>query len=563
MKNIIFVVVLLIILILIYYYDNKIENFNDMNKCYLYKFIDNDYCKSKYGNMGELQLLYNIAKMDDKNKIKNVLIKVYDLKERHNLFDRKCKYILNKLEMKDDNYKRYFKTEDDDKFGSKNAEEYLGNSKNWLSCKVNKYYSKSNDKIYSIKDEKDDNYNIYFDKMFDETKEEICKNKGFFINEGNNINVNDKFLRIECKKMNKKSNLEDLKIGLINIRICKLENNKIFKELDNGVLFSENFLSISNDKYVIKLVSMLVDKEVYIIEKDICDDIKLKEKLNMKFDLSLIGLNNIYITDNILNLEDKTDNIENNIGKLNERENGKNIIDELNIKKDNLIEEIKDEINKCVINMKNKKSLYKIYKSDDKNYKLIIRNLNIKLKEIYKYRENLKNIDRNNNNFINEEKNVNKICKLNDYNISINDINNKNNELKKCKNKLIMLPNNEEYNEIIGKMDEYDNIYNNLKNKEIKYKPLLKFYEKKEDIKKRIILENSIFNSVYNGKNSICNYGNNSRKEREDEIVNQIEIINNDIFMDKDLEQFDNKNNIIDNKLLEYISEDNCIYIKI
>ena len=76
-------------------------------------------------------------------------------------------------------------------------------------------------------------------------------------------------------------------------------------------------------------------------------------------------------------------------------------------------------------------------------------------------------------------------------------------------------------------------------------------------------MENSIFNSVYNGKNSICNYGNNSRKEREDEIVNQIEIINNDIFMDKDLEQFDNKNNIIDNKLLEYISEDNCIYIKI
>lgn len=565
MINILILIILIIVFLLIYYYDYKIEKYTESNRCYLYKFINNEYCKSIYGNMGELQLLYNIGIMDDSNKMKKILKNVYDLKEKYNLFNRKCKYELNKLKIRNNNYKRYFKTNDDDKFIENNAEEYLGNSGNWLSCTSDKYYNKSNEKIYSIKQGDKKNYDIFFDEMFDETKEEICKNKSFFIDESIDININEIFLRIECKKLKKSNNLENLLVGLVSIRICKLIDNKIFKELENGLLFSENFLTLSNDKYIIKLLPINVDKEVYIIEKDICENIKLKEKINIKFNLSLIGLNHIYIIDNILNLEEKNNNIiENNIGELNKKENGKTIINELNIKKDSLVEEVKDEINKCILNFKNKKNLYKIYESKNPNYKLIMTNLNIKLNQIYKYRDNLENIDRNNPDFIKEEIEINNICKVNGNNISINDINNINNELQKCKNKLIMLEDKENYNEIIEKIDIYNNIYNKLKNKEIKYKPLLKFYESNNDLSTRHNLEHEIFKNIYYGKNSICNYGNNTRKEREDEIINQIEILNNNnIFMDKDLIKFDNKKYIINNELLKYISEDNCIYIKL
>lgn len=343
------VIILLIILLSI---DNVCyyEHFDvEYRKCKLYR-EETELCKSKYANVSELQLIYKILTEPEKEKLKEI----YELKSKMNFLP--CNYEIDNFEEID------VKAEEKIPYKIINSETYVKNA--GIPITNSECYEKEKRIIRELKQEElektfatNSTSKILFNTLnLEKLKNTICRkeNIDIFLKREDGYN-SMKFYKIIFNKS---------KIDIINDKYDILFKDISVVQYNNVSNTFEKINEQSEMEYISKLFTISYDNQsiyfvpykrkynIYIFEKNICENYGIKEIVNDKtFDLSMLGIlkletliskeNNGLQMNNenkIYNLLSSSKGIDESKNKLYE------IIDEYNEK---LLENKKNEFESC------------------------------------------------------------------------------------------------------------------------------------------------------------------------------------------------------------------------
>lgn len=297
MRTVIYFVVYFIIIGFLLYNIIFTEPFLDYS-CSLHTHSNDDsdiqwLCSSKYANYGELQLVYEIYRLDKENNESEIerLKRIYDFKKNNKLLNIPCHYNFDNLKRKVSNTD-IPKIHIDKKLNDKDGEAYT-----WARC----YYDKideSNDISMSdlninnsiVAYGEDGNYLSFVKTDLASVKDEVCKNKYMFIQDKSlpcNDNNDCVFLRIECKVLS----VDTPSITLKDAKFVKFnkDNNKF--EVIKNKCYIQNFMTITYNNRNVYYIPYRSKRNAIIVDKDLCNDYSIKETSTMfEFDLSMIGI---------------------------------------------------------------------------------------------------------------------------------------------------------------------------------------------------------------------------------------------------------------------------------
>jgi hypothetical protein len=578
------------------------ENFqNESRECRLYK---NNECDPEYSNHSKLQLISAYIQNNKKNNSdKNNIIK--------NIFNNQkpCYYTLDKLteiHQKTSTEQQYILKVLDDTYNLDNNGNAITRNKCIFNPQVlnpTSYKDNNTDNPSLITTEK--NELIFRNFNYDKLKANICKNKSLFLEDIQNLNEQI-FYKIKLHIKNYDFDNNKFDISCFNISIVEYNNNtNNFEIINNQNDYIEDLISLSYDTKSIYFVPKRHNVNFYIFSKNICNDYILKKKSDkIHFDLSMVGFDNT--TEQIIN---------HNIS-LNQNNHLYNLLSttyDLNSSKDIINNEINNLNNNLILNknnkyihcknrkerLANKFLIDKIRKNGNVN--ALQKNINIiedELLDINKFLVELKDIINSDITFLDKINNgdiprnlENKI--INHCNYKFNnkqDLDIIYKDFNTCKNNLQNIKKNIMFEHGITNIDELKDDYesNQIKSRLIELKKQIKkitdfknFVNSTTIYSKKLLdfdglYPNNIIHNLNEHSNKItdfCNTSNNKKDKTILEMQNYLINLGNDIDNAKLKENTGSnsdilyffikkiqKNNIRNFDLLQYVSDDDCLY---
>jgi hypothetical protein len=562
----ILILIIILLLPLLIYFTNVYENFDSMQynvsedielrDCKLHNIPPEleTYCSSGL-NYGKLQLInqINLEKDDD-------LMKVYEYKLANNIFDEPCEYMINKFQEIGFNCNMIYPKKN---VGDLNLFNNYGSVTNWASCFaneenfniMNQTLDGSEGPLKLLENPLTIMGNKYYELSFNninknEIREQLCKN---------NKVVTDSpiiFLKIELTEDTTEPFSKPFKIK--NCETIKYDNetNSYETFLENSV-YIKSLFAITYDSTFVYYTPIVKQSNIFIMKKTICDNVIIIDtQTQHDFSLAHIGIEKVDISS--INRYQISNEPNNNPPTLEVISSFKC---ELHSEFDHYLETMK---------------MPELIKNKRKNYQQIIRMRNLVIKN------NIMDMLSNTNDC---DSNIN-IC-ASKINLLLSNRNNRNNDNEKnviIKNTKIFLINNMLLSLILDLMDLHEKIINipllysvyendnlvgiqsinntdhttnlfNLKNSILqKYntiitdelynprppKPINTLYDKNE-------IKNALFNSI----------------TEENEKIQDMKL-NIENALAQDISKYKDRNLIVqDANLNQFISQDNCIYIKL
>ena len=553
-------IILVIIVIIFLTCDNNIESFRSLDSdCTIHKIIDKDFCSSKYSNFGQIQLL-NAIKEHPSDK--DMLMTAYTLKETNNLFDESCTHVLSKLKKPSNNsysQEPYYPINMDS-----NVEEKYGKMHTWAHC----YHTSSSTDI--PKSSKNIQYTTdrvtFLNNSLQETRNDICSNQDFFIESDRNSPCSTTpclFLKIKCFVISKDDPIE---IGLDSVRVVTYSKENKFEEISetNSNVFQTHFFTMAYDSKILKFLPYIKKHRFIKTVRDICGNYHVVEEFEDKFDVGKIGIYSYKIYDNQIGLynvdSSDYDAYRAGVGRRPIDIMRSKIVSNIETYKLEILDKILLDYKRCKTRLQYEKNrLYNAGKTQLHNSKQqdvnIVNNFIRNVKNVSE--KNLKNdqIPEAVTQLANIESDAYNACLFNrETGTDAQKIKDVYDSCSKRLSDMNRDNTNEEITSVIAEINKFNQYYTdqNLGNMaqltSIQQKTLKNFSEKIQD------------------KCSSVNSGTKMIKTRTKQIDVMIEKANNTLFVDGDLNIYDRKDDMvlkIDNSILKYISQDNCIYIKI
>ena len=258
------------------YYDNTKEYFSD---CIIYKKAPN-VIDEIYYNYGELQLLYNYFKTDDKELIKET----YNDKKNKNILTETNIINLDKMNRQDhDNKKIVFNDLDP-------------SHSDWSVC----YFNDTTKKVFDTNIQPVlTNNKVFFNRMKD--VKPICDNitdlkTDTAVNQDEDIIL----LQIDCNNTNIDitNNLEPENVNITKIRIVKYDKtNRTIEPYEESNEFIKYFFTLDTD--TLKFMPIKRQIQFYIFKNQFCNNKYEFERSNDKcFNINQLGFESINFINN-------------------------------------------------------------------------------------------------------------------------------------------------------------------------------------------------------------------------------------------------------------------------
>jgi hypothetical protein len=273
--RVILIFLILLLLFLMLYYDNTKEYFSD---CIIYKKAPN-VIDERYYNYGELQLLYNYFKTDDKELIKET----YNDKKNKNILTETNIINLDKMNRQEhDNKKIVFNDLDP-------------SNSDWSVC----YFNDTTKKVFDTNIQPDNK--VFFNRMKD--VKPICDNITDLKTDEDQDEDQDEdiiLLQIDCNNTNIDitNNLEPENVNITKIRIVKYDKtNRTIEPYEESNEFIKFFFTL--DTNTLKFMPMKKQVKFYIFKNQFCVNKYEFERSNEKcFNINQLGFESINFLNN-------------------------------------------------------------------------------------------------------------------------------------------------------------------------------------------------------------------------------------------------------------------------
>lgn len=556
-------IILVLIVMMFLVCDTKIESFRSLDsQCTIHKIIDKDFCSSKYSNLGQIQLLQAII---ENPSDKELLQTAYQLKEDNNLFDEPCTHVLSKLRKPSSNsysQEPYYPINMDS-----NVEEKYGKMHTWAHCyhtSIPGSLPKNSTNIQYTTDRV-----TFLNNSLEETRNDICSNQDFFIKSDQNSPCSSSpclFLKIKCFVISKDDPVE---IGLESIRVVSYSKENKFEEISettnpDSSVFQTHFFTMAYDSKVLKFIPYIKKHRFIKTVRDICGNYHVVEEIEDRFDVGKLGIYSYKIYDNQIGLynidSSDYDAYRPGVGRRTIDRMRSKIVSNIETYKLDILDKILLNYRKCKTRLQYEKNrLYNAGKTELHASKQ--QDVNV----VNSFIRNVRNVsDKNLRNdqipeavtmLANIEKDAYTACLFNRE--TGTDAQKIKEVYDSCLLRLSSINKEnptEDVTAVITEINRFNEYYRtqNLENlaqlTTIQQKTLKNFSERIQD------------------KCSSVNSDNKMIKTRTKQIDIMIEKANNTVFDDRDLNVYDRRDDMvlkIDNSILKYISQDNCIYIKI
>ena len=273
--RVILIFLILLLLFLMLYYDNTKEYFSD---CIIYKKAPN-VIDERYYNYGELQLLYNYFKTDDKELIKET----YNDKKNKNILTETNIINLDKMNRKEHHNKKIVFNDLDP------------SNSDWSVC----YFNDTTKKVFDTNIQPDKK--VFFNRMKD--VKPICDN----ITDLTTYGEQDEYsilLQIECNNTNidikntKEPEEEPERVNITKIRIVKYDKtNRSIEPYEEGDEFIKYFFTL--DTNLLKFMPIKKQIQFYIFKNQFCNNKYEFERSNDKcFNINQLGFESIDFINN-------------------------------------------------------------------------------------------------------------------------------------------------------------------------------------------------------------------------------------------------------------------------
>jgi len=318
------------------YYDNTKEYFSD---CIIYKKAPN-VIDERYYNYGELQLLYNYFKTEDKELIKET----YNDKKNKNILTETNIINLDKMNRQEhDNKKIVFN-------------DLHPSNSDWSVC----YFNDTTKKVFDTNIQPDNK--VFFNRMKD--VKPICDNITDLKTDEDQDEDQDEdiiLLQIDCNNTNIDitNNLEPENVNITKIRIVKYDKtNRTIEPYEESNEFIKFFFTL--DTNTLKFMPMKKQVKFYIFKNQFCVNKYEFERSNEKcFNINQLGFESI----NFLNNSAKF--------SISQSMDDSNCVDESITSFDDVKDELKNKLlNKAKMDYKKcKQNIRSDYTDDDEIYR--------------------------------------------------------------------------------------------------------------------------------------------------------------------------------------------------
>ncbi len=576
---ILFITSIIVFIILFIDYFAIYEHFDTTYRtCQLHNF-DNDICSHEFSNLSKLQLIYKyIHSPNDQDKIS----KIFDLRKTLN-FDP-CYYKLNNLKETDiENdkikvaYKILNKSHDNNGQPLTYGQCFLSNHNSTLDYDItdsNISYREDGKHFFT--------FNTHDSKELSTT---ICNNKDVFFQDFNTPPSNINFLKIQ---LNTLDNTDIVKardsISFDSISFVSYDStSKTFIENKDQYIkrnFFKNLLSIAYDNDDIYFVPFRNNAKYYVFSKNMCNDLILDSKSDLlTFDLSMIGfINKKMIKNNNIYFNEDSDIYNLSSSEIPYETSKEMLLKQYDNHKSHLLKNKINEYKQCKKRFDRKQNTLYINKiklirnrKNTSNIDQNIKNVTKKIKDIESVIHYLNNNTNFNASFSNKENNVISHCS---YDMSNNiDVKAIYNDFTICKNNLNKL--HKDYkNQVIDQTKIDDHIHIQIENIDNELDILKDFfsYVDNNNLLNTRSYSTKVTNTLDKHKNKITNEKSGFCTVRSHNGLKTIDIkdninkIQNKIQNDMDIDHtiFDNiTGSKVSTDLLQYVSQDDCIYIEI
>jgi hypothetical protein len=269
--RVILIFLILLLLFLMLYYDNTKEYFSD---CIIYKEAPN-VIDERYYNYGELQLLYNYFKTDDKELIKET----YNDKKNKNILTETNIINLDKMNRKEHHNKKIVFNDLDP------------SNSDWSVC----YFNDATKQPFDTNIQPDKK--VFFNRMKD--VKSICDNITD-LKTDTAVNEDIILLQIDCNNTNIDitNNLEPENVNITKIRIVKYDKtNRTIEPYEESNEFIKFFFTL--DTNTLKFMPMKKQVKFYIFKNQFCVNKYEFERSNEKcFNINQLGFESINFLNN-------------------------------------------------------------------------------------------------------------------------------------------------------------------------------------------------------------------------------------------------------------------------